>query len=212
MWSKDQERASSRSMLGIPHSSEVGEEARRKRGSQQTERTATFPWEIGRVICARHRAKPRRARRRITGVKLRGGRNFALIPVRQPIRECRESPYVHSQTEEYSRPAPNSLLHVRVEYALLLQIMRHGVLGQKRRLQPDFRANPFALAVRRVGCVIAASAAAELRAKIGALHLIELLDLAPGVVAHGAGNVNLKFQSRHMRNVWVRVSDPDGAG
>jgi hypothetical protein len=34
--------------------------------------------------------------------------------------------------------------------------------------------------------VIAASAAAELRAELGALDLIELLDLFPGFVADGA--------------------------
>src|SRR5437879_1245757 len=49
--------------------------------------------------------------------------------------------------------------------------MRDGVLRQKRRLQPDFGADPFAFSVRRVERVIAASAAAELGTKIGALDL-----------------------------------------
>ena len=34
------------------------------------------------------------------------------------------------------------------------------------------------------------SAAAELGAEVGALDLIELLDLAPGFVAYGAGNID----------------------
>jgi hypothetical protein len=39
--------------------------------------------------------------------------------------------------------------------------------------------------------VIAAPAAAELRAKVGALNLIVGLDLAPGFVAYCAGDVDL---------------------
>src|SRR5271157_378868 len=75
--------------------------------------------------------------------------------------------------------------------------MRHGVLGQKRRLEPDLGANPFTFAVRCVWRVIAAAAAAELGAEVGTLNLIEVMDLAPGGIAHRAGNVNLKSECRH---------------
>ena len=68
--------------------------------------------------------------------------------------------------------------------------MRHGVLRQKRRLEPDFGADPFALGVRSVSGMIAASAAAELRAEVGALNLIELVDLAPRLVADRAGDID----------------------
>ena len=69
--------------------------------------------------------------------------------------------------------------------------MRHGVLRQKRRLQPDFGADPFALGMGSVGRMIAAAAAAELRAEVRALDLIELADLAPGGVADGSGDIDL---------------------
>ena len=84
------------------------------------------------------------------------------------------------------------LFHVGVEDALLLQIVRHGILGQERRLQADFGADPFAFCVRGVGRVVAASAAAELRAEIGGLDLIELVNLLPGLVAYGAGDVDFE--------------------
>jgi len=63
-------------------------------------------------------------------------------------------------------------------------------LGQKRGLEFDFGADPFALGVRRAGRVIAASAAAELGAEIGALDLIKLLDLAPRFVAYRPGYID----------------------
>ena len=83
---------------------------------------------------------------------------------------------------------PRLILDIRVEYAFLLQVVRHGVLRQKRCLEPDFGADPFPLGVRSAGGVIAASAAAELRTEIGALNLIELSNLAPDLVADGAGD------------------------
>ncbi len=72
--------------------------------------------------------------------------------------------------------------------------MRHGVLRQKRRLEPDFRSDPFPFAMWRVGRMIATSAAAELWAEVGALDLIELLNLLPGRIAHSSGNIDFKVQ------------------
>jgi hypothetical protein len=89
------------------------------------------------------------------------------------------------------------LFYVRVEYAFLFQVVRHGVLGQERRLQPDLSANPLAFAVRSIGRMVTSAAATELRAEVRALNLIKLVDLAPGRVADGAGNVDLEFQEGH---------------
>jgi len=69
--------------------------------------------------------------------------------------------------------------------------MRYGILRQKRRLELNLSPNPFALAVGRIWYMVAAPATAELRTKIGALDLIELIDLAPGVVADSARNIDL---------------------
>src|SRR5258708_30817643 len=79
--------------------------------------------------------------------------------------------------------------------------MRHGVLRQKRRVEPDFSADPFTFSVRGIRPVVAATAAAELRTEVRALNLIKLLNLAPGGVADCARNVNLKFQNGHKRFV-----------
>jgi hypothetical protein len=99
------------------------------------------------------------------------------------------------------------LFHVGVEHALLLKIMRHGVLRQKWRLEPDFGSDPFPFAVRSIWRMVAASPAAELRAEVGALDLIELLDFLPGGVAHGAGNVDFEMQNAHsiFHNQGVRA-------
>jgi len=43
----------------------------------------------------------------------------------------------------------------------------------------------------RVERMVAASTAAELRAEIGALDLIELLKFTPSLVAYRAGNIDL---------------------
>jgi hypothetical protein len=105
------------------------------------------------------------------------------------------------------------LVYVGVEDAFLLEIMGHGVLGEKWRLEPDFSADPFALAVWGVGRMIAASATAELRAEVGALDLLELLDLLPGRVTHGAGDIDLQVQDAH--NLEPEVSkrpEPNGEG
>jgi len=86
---------------------------------------------------------------------------------------------------------PESFHHVCVEYAVLLQIVRNCILGEKRRLQPDFSADPFAFLMLRLERVIAASAAAKLRAKIRALNLVELLEFTPGLIAHRARDIDL---------------------
>ena len=82
------------------------------------------------------------------------------------------------------------LLHVGVKHVLLFKIMRHGVLRQKRRLEPDFSADPFAFDMRSIGRMVASSSAPELRPEVRALNLIELIDLAPGSVADSARDID----------------------
>lgn len=84
----------------------------------------------------------------------------------------------------------NPLLHIGIEYALLLQIVRHGILCQKRRLEPDLGPDPFAFSMRPVGRMVTASTTAELRSEVSALDLIVLLDLFPGFVAYRSGDVD----------------------
>jgi hypothetical protein len=48
--------------------------------------------------------------------------------------------------------------------------------------------------------VVAAASTAELWAKVGALKLIELLDLMPGFITHGSGYVNLQFHDWHTKS------------
>jgi hypothetical protein len=84
------------------------------------------------------------------------------------------------------------LLHnVRVQHAFLLQIVRDRILRQQRRLHANFRAHPFTLSVGRVGRVIAWTSRAELGTKRGILDLIELLEVAPRLVADGPSNIDL---------------------
>lgn len=79
----------------------------------------------------------------------------------------------------------------------MLEVMRHGVLRQKRRLEPDLGPDPLALGMGRVRGMITAAAAAKLRTEVGTLNLIVLLDLPPRGITDGSGNVNLEFQDGH---------------
>jgi hypothetical protein len=66
----------------------------------------------------------------------------------------------------------------------------------------DFGSDPFAFGVGSVGGVMAASAAAELGAEVGALDLVELVDLAPGFIAYRSGYVDFQFYDWHL-GVWT---------
>ena len=74
-----------------------------------------------------------------------------------------------------------------------------GILRKKRRLEPDFGADPFAFGVRSIRSVVAAASAAKLRTEVGGLDLVELADLAPGRIANRARDVDFKLQNRHRR-------------
>ena len=92
--------------------------------------------------------------------------------------------------ERIQQPPESLLLYVGVEHAFLFQVVRHRVLGQKRRLEPDFGANPFALPMGRIGRMIAASSAAKLWAEVGGLNLVELIDLTPGGIAYRTRDID----------------------
>ena len=83
------------------------------------------------------------------------------------------------------------LHHVCVEHAVLLEVMGDCILCQERCLHADFSADPFTFVVGRLERMITTSAAAKLRTEVRTLDLIELLDSAPGFIAHGTGNVDL---------------------
>jgi hypothetical protein len=91
--------------------------------------------------------------------------------------------------------------HVCIQHAILLQIMRNRILGQKWRLQPNLGPNPLAFRVWGIGRMITTSAAAELRTEVCALNLIKLFDPAPGFIAHRAGNVDFQSYHRHKQNL-----------
>jgi len=76
--------------------------------------------------------------------------------------------------------------HIRVQHTILFEIVRNSVLCEKRCLQLDLCADPFPFRVRRIQRMIATATATELQSEIGALDLVELLNSAPGFVAHGA--------------------------
>jgi hypothetical protein len=89
------------------------------------------------------------------------------------------------------RVAISLLLDIRVEHTFLLEVVGHCVLRQKRRLQPDFSADPLALGVGSVGQMVATSSTAELGTEVRALNLIKLADLAPSGIADGSRDVDL---------------------
>jgi len=81
------------------------------------------------------------------------------------------------------------LFYVCVKHPLLLEVVRHGVLRQKWRLELDFGSDPFAFGMGSIRRMVAASTAAELGTEVRALNLIELADLAPGGVAAAPAQV-----------------------
>jgi len=101
---------------------------------------------------------------------------------------------VRHQGEQYIKPYS---FCIRIQHAILLQVVRNRVLRQQRRQHTNLSPDPFALRVRSIRRMIAASSAAKLRAEVGTLNLIELLDLAPGLIAHGTGDIDFQFNHRH---------------
>jgi hypothetical protein len=95
------------------------------------------------------------------------------------------------------RPGPEMLLHVGIEHALLLQIVRHGVLRQKGCLQSDFGADPFTFRMGLVRRMVATPTTSELGTKVGVLDLIEVANLPPGLITGRARDIDFKPDDGH---------------
>src|ERR1700691_331172 len=91
----------------------------------------------------------------------------------------------------------NLFHYIRVEHAILLQVMRNRVLRQKRRQHPDFGSDPFAFSMGRIGRMFAAPAAAKLWSEVRALYLIERLDAAPCLVPYRSRHIDFQSHDRH---------------
>ena len=87
------------------------------------------------------------------------------------------------------------LLDVGVEDPFLFQVVRHGVLRQKRRLQPDLGAKPFTLCVRCISGMVTRTDTSKTRTECRTLYLVVLSHRAPDLVANCAGNIDLEFQN-----------------
>jgi len=68
--------------------------------------------------------------------------------------------------------------------------MRYRVLGEERRLQANFRADPLSLSMRGGCSVIAQPARSKLRAKVGTLHFIVVIEIPECLVTHSAGDID----------------------
>jgi hypothetical protein len=64
-------------------------------------------------------------------------------------------------------------------------------LCQQGRLQANLGADPLTFPMETVCRVVAGTARAEPATKLGALNLIELLEVPPGLIANGSSNINL---------------------
>src|SRR5580704_8476745 len=87
---------------------------------------------------------------------------------------------------------------VGIDHTVLLEVVGNGVLRKQRGLHGDFGADPFAFGMRLSGRVFFGAARAKLRAEGGFLDGIELLEVLPGFVADGAGNVDAESYGGHV--------------
>jgi hypothetical protein len=75
--------------------------------------------------------------------------------------------------------------------------MRHGVLSEKRGLEPNFCPDPLAFRMRLIGSMVATATTAELGSEVSRLNLFEVIQLAPCLVANCTGDIDLEFQDGH---------------
>src|SRR5207253_9985627 len=96
--------------------------------------------------------------------------------------------------------APHPDLHsfpTRRSSDLLLEVMRHGILCQERRLDLNLGADPFTLRMRCVSRVVASLPTPQASAERRTFNLVELPEVTPHFIADSAGNVDLQFYNRH---------------
>jgi hypothetical protein len=87
--------------------------------------------------------------------------------------------------------------HVRIEDAVLLEVVRNRVLCEERRLQADLGANPLALGMELVRSMLARTAGSKLRTEGSALDLVELLKVRPSFVAPRTRDINFESDDSH---------------
>jgi len=85
------------------------------------------------------------------------------------------------------------LLDVGVKDAVLFEVVGHGVLGQERVWEANLGADPLAFGVGLVWGVVATAAAAKLRAEIGGVDLVEVVEFFPRGIADGVGDVDFEL-------------------
>ena len=91
------------------------------------------------------------------------------------------------------------LCDICVQDAVLFEVVRNGVLRQKRRLELDFGSHPFSFQMGRSCRMFASSTGAELRAEAGALDFVKLLEISPGLVAYGSGDIDFQLHNGHKK-------------
>src|SRR6476619_1136866 len=89
--------------------------------------------------------------------------------------------------------------HVGVEHAILFQIVRDGVLGEQRRLQSDLGSNPFAFRMWCARRMCTGAARAKLGPKGGFLDRIKLLEVRPGLMPNGSGEIDSESNGGHCK-------------
>lgn len=87
--------------------------------------------------------------------------------------------------------------HVRIEDAVLLEVVRNRVLCEERRLQADLGANPLTFGMELIRNMLARTAGSKLRTEGGALNLAELLKVRPSCVAPRTRDINFESDDRH---------------
>src|SRR6267143_6134658 len=90
-----------------------------------------------------------------------------------------------------------SVHYVCIQHPFLLEVMRHGILCQERRLDLNLGADPFTLRMRCVSRVVASLPTAQASAERRTFNLLELPEVTPHFIADRARNVDLQFYNRH---------------
>ncbi len=100
-------------------------------------------------------------------------------------------------SQEISNKVRGSVHYIGIQYTFLLEVMRHGILRQERRLDLNVGADPFALRMRCINRVVASPPAPRTPADRRTFNLVELPEVTPHFIADSAGNVDLQSYDRH---------------
>jgi hypothetical protein len=119
------------------------------------------------------------------------GRGFAGVGGRRSVGSVEFT----DTTEDYTL-----LDHIGVQHALLLQVVRNGILGEERSLEVDLGTDPLTFAVGLHWQMFTRAAGTELRTKGGGLDLVELLKVRPGFDAPGARYIDFESHRSHEKH------------